>query len=41
MVRMFDNGQNRYKVLAYRLWTFLTGDCVWRGLFGRDARAIE
>ncbi len=40
MVRLFDNGQNRYKVLAYRLWTFLTGDCVWRTLFGRDARAI-
>jgi asparagine synthetase B (glutamine-hydrolysing) len=40
MVRLFDNGQNRYKVLAYRLWTFLTGDCVWRRLFGRDARSI-
>jgi asparagine synthase (glutamine-hydrolysing) len=40
MVRLFDNGQNRYKVLAHRLWTFLAGDCVWRSLFGRDARSI-
>jgi len=39
MVRLFTGGQNRYKVLAFRLWTFLAGDCVWRGLFGRDARA--
>ena len=39
MVRLFAGGQNRYKVLAYRLWTFFAGECVWRGVFGRDARA--
>ena len=41
MVRLFAGGQNRYKVQAFRLWTFLAGDCVWRGLFGRDARAAS
>ena len=41
MVQMFAAGENRYKVLAYRLWTFFTGDCVWRGVFGRDARAVS
>jgi len=39
MVWMFAAGQNRYKVLAYRLWTLFTGDCVWRTAFGQDARA--
>ena len=39
MVRMFAAGQDRYKVMAYRLWTLCTGDYVWRGVFGRDARA--
>jgi asparagine synthase (glutamine-hydrolysing) len=39
MVRSFASGQNRYKVLAYRLWTFFICDCVWRTLFGRDARS--
>jgi asparagine synthase (glutamine-hydrolysing) len=39
MVHMFATGQNRYKVLAYRLWTFFVGDCVWRAVFGRDAGA--
>jgi asparagine synthase (glutamine-hydrolysing) len=41
MVRLFAGGQMGYKVLAYRLSTFLGGDCVWRGLFGRDARATR
>jgi hypothetical protein len=39
MVRMFAARQNRYKVLAYRLWTFFAGDCVWRRVFGSDASA--
>jgi asparagine synthase (glutamine-hydrolysing) len=41
MVRSFANGQNHYKVLAYRLWTFFTCDCVWRTLFGRDAGSLS
>jgi asparagine synthase (glutamine-hydrolysing) len=41
MVRLFVCGQNRYKVLAYRLWTFFTCDCVWRTLFGPDARGCH
>ena len=41
MVRMFASGQNRYKVLAYRLWTFFICDCVWRMVFGRDARGLS
>lgn len=41
MGRLFASGQNRYKVLAYRLWTFFTCDCVWRTLFGRDARSVS
>jgi asparagine synthase (glutamine-hydrolysing) len=39
MVRMASARQNRYKVLAYRLWTFFAGDCVWRRVFGSDAPA--
>ncbi len=31
MVRMFAAGQDRYKVMAYRLWTLCTGDCVGGG----------
>jgi asparagine synthase (glutamine-hydrolysing) len=39
MVRLFADGQVRYKILAYRLWTFLAGECAWRTLFGRKARS--
>ena len=39
MVRLFADGQVRYKVLAYRLWTFFAGECAWRTLFGRKARS--
>ncbi len=38
MVRLFADGQVRYKVLACRLWTFFAGECAWRTLFGRTAR---
>jgi asparagine synthase (glutamine-hydrolysing) len=34
----FAAGQDRYKVLAYRLWTFVAVECVWRALFGRSGR---
>jgi Asp-tRNA(Asn)/Glu-tRNA(Gln) amidotransferase A subunit family amidase len=37
MVRLSAAGQDRYKVLAYRLWTLFAGECMWRSLFGRRA----
>ena len=39
MTRLFASGQDRYKVLAYQLWTFFAGECVWRTLFGRSGLA--
>ena len=41
MLRLFADGQDRYKVLAYRLWTFFAGECAWRALFGRQALTIS
>ena len=38
MVRLFADGQVHYKILSYRLWTFLAGEFAWRALFGRKAR---
>jgi asparagine synthase (glutamine-hydrolysing) len=40
MQRSFAAGQDRYKVLAYRLWTFAAGECVWRTRFGRHAQPV-
>jgi hypothetical protein len=40
LVRLFAARQDRYKVLAYRLWTLFAGECVWRTLFGRRARTL-
>jgi hypothetical protein len=39
LLRLFAGRQDRYKVLAYRLWTLFAGECVWRTLFGRRACA--
>jgi asparagine synthase (glutamine-hydrolysing) len=41
MVRLFAGGRARYKVLAYRLWTLFAGECVWRTVFGRQARVVS
>ena len=40
LVRLFATRQDRYKVLAYRLWTLFAGECAWRTLFGRRARTL-
>jgi asparagine synthase (glutamine-hydrolysing) len=40
LVRLFATRHDRYKVLAYRLWTLFAGECVWRTLFGRRARTV-
>jgi len=39
MTRLYAAGQDRYKVLAYQLWTFFAGECVWRTMFGRRGLA--
>ena len=41
LVRLFAARQDRYKVLAYRLWTLFAGECVWRTLFGRRAHTLS
>jgi len=41
MLDLFAAGNTRYKMLADRLWTFFLGECIWRALFGRNARGLE
>ena len=41
MGRLYAGGQDRYKVLAYRLWTFFAGECMWRALFGRTGLKVS
>jgi asparagine synthase (glutamine-hydrolysing) len=40
MRQLFADGKDRYKVLAYSLWAFFAGECVWRTLFGRRGLKI-
>ena len=41
MLDLFGAASTRYKMLADQLWTIFLGECIWRALFGRNARRLE
>jgi asparagine synthase (glutamine-hydrolysing) len=40
MLDLFAAADTRYKMLADQLWTIFLGECIWRALFGRNAKPV-